>query len=82
MIMRKTIFAAIGVGFMLTLAPPSAFAQNNPPPGAASAAAAIPRTGAGAGSNAARMRHRNTLNRQRARATSEHARHVRKSARH
>ena len=37
-----------------------------------------PKDGGGrGGSNAARTRHRNTLNRQRARAAAEHARHVR-----
>ena len=79
--MRNAILASIGVAFVLALAPPPASAQSNPPPGAA-AAAAIPRTGAGAGSSAARTRHRNTLNRQRARATSEHARHVRGTPHH
>jgi len=58
--MRNAIFASIGVALVLALAPPPACAQSNPPPGAASAAA-IPRTGASAGSNAARTRHRNTL---------------------
>ena len=31
--MRNAIFAAIGVSLMLALAPPSARAQSNPPPG-------------------------------------------------
>jgi len=78
---RNAILASIGVALVFVLASPPASAQSNPPPGAA-AAAAIPRTGAGAGSSAARTRHRNTLNRQRARATSEHARHVRRSPHH
>jgi Beta-L-arabinofuranosidase, GH127 len=75
--MRNAIFALMSVAFMLPLAPAPASAQSNPPSGAS--AAAVPRTGAGVGSSAARTRHRNTLNRQRARATSEHARHVRSS---
>ena len=79
--MRNAIFASVGVALMLALAPPPASAQSNPPPGAASAAD-IPRTGAGAGSNAARTRHRNTLNRQRARRTADHARHLRGTAHH
>ena len=66
--MRNAVFAWVGVAFLLALAAPPAPAQSNPPPGAVSAAD-IPRTGAGAGSNAARTRHRNTLNRQRARLT-------------
>ena len=47
--MRNAVFASIGVLLVLALAAPPALAQSNPPPGAASAAA-IPRTGAGAGS--------------------------------
>jgi hypothetical protein len=79
--MRNAVFASIGVALMLALVAPPASAQSNPPPGAASAAA-IPRTGAGAVSSAARTRHRNTLNRQRARLTAEHARHARRSLQH
>jgi hypothetical protein len=52
-------------------------AQTGQPGASVSTASAIPRTGAGAGSNAARTRHRGTLNRQRARTTAEHARGVR-----
>ena len=81
MTMRKTILASIAVALMLAVASPPVSAQSNPPPGAASAGAILG-TGAGAGSNAARTRHRNTLNRQRARATSDHARHARKSSHH
>lgn len=73
--MLKRILASIPIALVLAFAPLSALAQSNPPPGAVSAAP-IPRTGAGVGSNAARTRHRNTLNRQRARATAGHARRV------
>jgi hypothetical protein len=79
--MRNAILATICAGLMLALSPPPASAQSNPPPGAASSAA-IPRTGAGAGSSAARTRHRNTLNRQRARLTAEHARQARRGLHH
>jgi len=65
---------SIGLAVTLTFAPLAAIAQTNQP--AATSATAVPRTGAGAGSNAARTRHRGTLSRQRARATAEHARRV------
>jgi hypothetical protein len=69
--------ASIGLAAALAFAPFATIAQT--PQGAAPVASAsvIPRTGAGAGSNAARARHRGTLNRQRARTTAEHARRVR-----
>ncbi len=74
--MRNRI-ASIGLAVSLALAPLAAFGQTGQPAAPGSSASAIPRTGAGAGSHAARSRHRDTLNRQRARATAEHARRVR-----
>jgi hypothetical protein len=69
--------ASMGLAVALVFAPLGALAQTGQPGASAPSASAIPRTGAGAGSNATRTRHRGTLNRQRARATAEHARGVR-----
>jgi len=69
--------ASIGLAAVMALAPLAAIAQTPQTAAPAASASAIPRTGAGAGSNAARARHRGTLNRQRARTTAEHARRVR-----
>ncbi len=64
--------AWIGLAVALACAPLAAIAQTSQP--AANSATVMSRTGAGAGSNAARTRHRGTRTRQRARSTAEHAR--------
>ncbi len=70
--------AAIGLA-ALALAPLPAFTQINPSIAAvASSASAIPnRATVRSGTHGTRSRHRNTLNRQKARATAEHARQLR-----
>jgi len=66
--------AAIGLA-ALALAPLPAFAQINPSTAAvASSASAISNR---SGTQGAQSRHRNTLNRQKARVTAEHARQTR-----
>jgi hypothetical protein len=67
--------AWIGLVAVLGLAPLPAFAQMAP---AASRASTIPnRATVRSGTHRTRAQHRNTLNRQRARATAEHARQLR-----
>ena len=70
--------AAIGLA-ALALAPLPTLAQTNPSTApAASGASAIPnRATVRSGTHRTRSRHRNTLNRQKARATAEHARQLR-----
>jgi hypothetical protein len=70
--------AWIGLGAVLALAPLSAFAQTSQSAPAASSASTIPnRATVRPGTHRTRAQHRNTLNRQRARATAEHARQLR-----
>ena len=70
--------ALIGLA-ALALAPLPALAQTNPSTApAASSASAIPnRATVRSGTHGTRSWHRNTLNRQKARATAEHARQIR-----
>jgi hypothetical protein len=74
--MFKNVVVWIGLGTVVALAPLPASAQTNQP--SASNASAIP-NGATvrSGTHRARAHHRNTLNRQKARATAEHARQIR-----
>jgi hypothetical protein len=74
--------AWIGLTALMAFAPLTAITQTFQAAAPAIAASAVPSTGAGVGSNAARARHRATLNRQRARSTAEHARRVRATPRH
>ena len=67
--------ALIGLAAALTFAPLPVPAQTNPP---AAASPAIPnRATVRSGTHRVRTHHRSTLNRQKARATAEHARQVR-----
>ncbi len=73
--MSRTMIALVVLGGLLAVAPLPAQAQSNAP---ATGATAIPnRATAPPGTHRTRERHRNTLNRQRARATAAHASHVR-----
>ena len=68
----------IGLAAALAFAPLAAPAQTNPAAPAAANANSIPnRATVRAGTHRTRAQHRNTLNRQKARATAEHARQVR-----
>jgi hypothetical protein len=70
--------AWIGLGAALACAPVCAFGQTGQSPPAASSASTTPnRATVRSGTHRARAQHRNTLNRQRARATAEHARQLR-----
>ena len=76
--MFKTAIALIGLGVVAALAPLPAPAQTNAQVAAISTAPAVPnRATVRSGTHRTRERHRNTLNRQRARATAEHAREIR-----
>jgi hypothetical protein len=79
--MVKTLIAWIGFTALMALAPTPAAAQTNQAAAAAaSGTIAIPnRATVRSGPQGSRTRHRNTLTRQKARATSEHARQVRAS---
>ncbi len=69
--------AWVGLGAVLALAPLCA-AQTSQSAPAASNASTIPnRATVRSGTHRTRAQHRNTLNRQRARATAEHARQLR-----
>jgi hypothetical protein len=73
--MFKTRIIRIGLGVLIALAPLPSSAQTNP--GGASASSAIPnRATVRSGTHRVRSQHRNTLPRQKARATSRHARHL------
>ena len=74
--------AMIGLGAMLALAPPPALAQTSQAAApAAQGPVAIPnRATVRSGTHRTRTRHRNTLARQKARATAEHARRVRQGS--
>jgi hypothetical protein len=70
--------AWVGLGAVLALAPLCAFAQTSQSAPAASNASTIPnRATVRSGTHRTRAQHRNTLNRQKARATAEHARQLR-----
>jgi hypothetical protein len=71
--------ALIGLAAALAFAPLPAPAQTNPSvsPAAANANSIPNRATVRSGTHRTRAQHRNTLNRQKARATSEHARRVR-----
>jgi hypothetical protein len=65
----------------LPLAPLPAPGQTNPPSAVTSTGAAIPnRATVRSGTHRTRAQHRNTLNRQKARATAEHARRLQAGA--
>ena len=69
--------ACIGLGATLTiLAPLPALAQSSQSTPVASAASIPNRATVRSGTHRARSHHRNTLNRQKARATAEHARRI------
>jgi len=70
--------ALIGLAAALSFAPLPAPAQTNPPAAPAASSPAIPnRATVRSGTHRVRTHHRSTLNRQKARATAEHARQVR-----
>jgi hypothetical protein len=70
--------AWIGLGAVLALAPLPAIAQTIQSALAASSASTIPnRATVRSGTHRTRTQHRNTLNRQKARATAENARQLR-----
>jgi len=71
--------ALIGLTAALAFAPLPAPAQTNPSaaPAAANAVSIPNRATVRSGAHRTRSQHRNTLNRQKARATAEHARHLR-----
>jgi hypothetical protein len=75
--MFKAVIAWIGLSALVALVPMPARAQTNLG-GAAAASSAIPnRANVRSGTHRARSQHRNTLPRQRARATSQHTRQLR-----
>jgi hypothetical protein len=69
----------IGLFAILTLAPLPALAQSSRSTPAASGASIPNRATVRSGTHRARTRHRDTLNRQKAQATSEHARRMRQA---
>jgi len=70
--------ALIGLAAALAFAPLAAPAQTNPSAAPAAASPTIPnRATVRSGTHRVRAQHRNTLNRQKARVTAEHARQVR-----
>jgi hypothetical protein len=76
--MFNNIIGWIGLSAVAALAPLPAPAQTNLGLPAVSTATTIPnRATVRSGTHRTRERHRNTLNRQRARATAEHAREIR-----
>jgi len=68
---------SIGLAAALAFAPLAAPAQTNASAAAANASSIPNRATVRAATHRARSQHRNTLNRQKARATAEHARQVR-----
>ena len=77
--MFKTAITWIGLSALVALAPLPTLAQTSPG-GPAAASSAIPnRATVRAGTHRARSHHRNTLPRQKARATSRHASQLRAS---
>ena len=72
--------ACIGLGAMMTLlAPLPALPQTGQLTAAASASPIPNRATVRSGTHRTRAQHRNTLNRQKARATAEHARRIREA---
>ena len=71
-------FALISLAAALAFAPLPAPAQTNPSAALAAASPTLPnRATVRSGTHRVRAQHRSTLNRQKARATAEHARQVR-----
>lgn len=78
---NRITLVLLSVMMALPLAPLHTLAQTNTPGATTSAGVTIPnRATVRSGTHRTRARHRNTLNRQKARATAEHARRVQAGA--